>query len=480
MRRFRFSLRSLLLFTLLCGSVMLLWHNREPWHVYRRVQEPQRIWTAGYSPRDTYFYTAIGKGRRREYAGETVKIYERASGRLYANLKCNFRNGPMERSYTFGQQYFFSPGEKYLHPRSPSGLEVENNGMWKIDTGEFVQFEKGKPEDLVVARISENDNFALLGNSTVAMSLVKLPSLEVVTRLPHGGEGVFSPDERWLAFYATRNPNYEIRLYSTATGTEDARLGWSASHGTVQFSPDSHLIAFDSGDYNLAEGMHTVVVELQTGYVIKDVQGHLERRGYNFSPDSRMIFVHEYFKQDTQVWELNSNPKPIAIIPKQGDKFPRVNMLRERMLFHNEILGAFDVHTGTLLWSSSHGGHFDPRGEYAFSHYANELYGGNTGRTAPFYSDEVVAGATGETVLHLERAPYYSSLLELGFANTRPEFLTFNHERGQPPVDPEFTKEVQLWERRRPEAWWGIAWIWEFWLMVGLGVALVWSVKRDR
>ena len=33
--------------------------------------------------------------------------------------------------------------------------------------------------------------------------------------------------------------------------------------------------------------------------------------------------------------------------------------------------------------------------------------------------------------------------------------------------------------RRRPEYWYGVAWLPEFWLTVVLGVGLVWSVWRD-
>jgi WD40 repeat protein len=37
-----------------------------------------------------------------------------------------------------------------------------------------------------------------------------------------------------------------------------------------------------------------------------------------------------------------------------------------------------------------------------------------------------------------------------------------------------------IWSRRRPEYWWGIAWLPEFWLTVLFAGALVWSVWRDR
>ncbi len=33
---------------------------------------------------------------------------------------------------------------------------------------------------------------------------------------------------------------------------------------------------------------------------------------------------------------------------------------------------------------------------------------------------------------------------------------------------------------RRPEWWWGVAWLPEFWLTVVLGTGLLWSLWRDR
>jgi len=37
-----------------------------------------------------------------------------------------------------------------------------------------------------------------------------------------------------------------------------------------------------------------------------------------------------------------------------------------------------------------------------------------------------------------------------------------------------------LCRRTRPEPWWGVFWLWEFWLTVALAGVFVWSVWRDR
>jgi len=39
---------------------------------------------------------------------------------------------------------------------------------------------------------------------------------------------------------------------------------------------------------------------------------------------------------------------------------------------------------------------------------------------------------------------------------------------------------IRIYRRRRPEWWWGVFWLWEFWLTVALAGVFVWSVVRDR
>ncbi|HEY3323271.1 MAG TPA: hypothetical protein VGP72_22645 [Planctomycetota bacterium] len=58
------------------------------------------------------------------------------------------------------------------------------------------------------------------------------------------------------------------------------------------------------------------------------------------------------------------------------------------------------------------------------------------------------------------------------------------HFPGRPPsVSPNQTYMLMangIWSRRRPEHWWGLAWLPEFWLTLLFSGALVWSVRRDR
>ena len=41
-------------------------------------------------------------------------------------------------------------------------------------------------------------------------------------------------------------------------------------------------------------------------------------------------------------------------------------------------------------------------------------------------------------------------------------------------------KSVVVYRRRRPEYWWGVAWLPEFWLTLVLTTALLWSLRQNR
>ena len=41
-------------------------------------------------------------------------------------------------------------------------------------------------------------------------------------------------------------------------------------------------------------------------------------------------------------------------------------------------------------------------------------------------------------------------------------------------------RSVQVWKRRRPEWWWGVFYLWEFWLTAAFAGLFAWSILRDR
>ncbi len=67
-----------------------------------------------------------------------------------------------------------------------------------------------------------------------------------------------------------------------------------------------------------------------------------------------------------------------------------------------------------------------------------------------------------------------------------------SHERGTLVIAADFSpsgrrlatggvdRTARIWRRRRPEWWWGVFYLWEFWLTAAFAALFVWSIVRDR
>lgn len=55
------------------------------------------------------------------------------------------------------------------------------------------------------------------------------------------------------------------------------------------------------------------------------------------------------------------------------------------------------------------------------------------------------------------------------FTSRPDQFITYNLSG----------KDKYLWGRSRPDPWWGVAWLPEFWITIVLAAALIWSIVRD-
>ncbi len=41
------------------------------------------------------------------------------------------------------------------------------------------------------------------------------------------------------------------------------------------------------------------------------------------------------------------------------------------------------------------------------------------------------------------------------------------------------SNQLAYWKLRRPIAWHGFLWLWEFWFALAMGVSVFWSLVRD-
>jgi len=101
---------------------------------------------------------------------------------------------------------------------------------------------------------------------------------------------------------------------------------------------------------------------------------------------------------------------------------------------------------------------------------------GRTALLSDGISAFVIDGRTGERLTR----QLMPSFVSVGSSVVRPVASAYSSDGNQLALASTSYGEVYLFRRRRPEHWWGVAWLPEFWLTLVLGVGLVWSVWRDR
>lgn len=94
-------------------------------------------------------------------------------------------------------------------------------------------------------------------------------------------------------------------------------------------------------------------------------------------------------------------------------------------------------------------------------------------------------------VIYCEEKFIYSLDLKDGSWKNRTSVQTFPEQKGR--SNPTYFMDyrvnghysatggpfIGIYKRNRPDSWWGIAWLPEFWMAVVFGTALFWSLRRD-
>ncbi len=478
--RFRFSLRTLLLAALFSGSAMLLWHNRAPWQVWRTITETAPIFKADFSPHGTYFYTStLVTSGEHGLISEVIRIYETETGRLQTTIKSAYEfQGRDTRIY-------FSPGERYLlrmtfysdEPRT-RGMGAATCEMWAADDGRRLfpwnsWGAKSWPEGF-----SSNDSLELLGTYADCISLVRLPSFETIQVLPpldpYEQALSISPDEKWL-IYPDVSRKGSLVLASTAPGATEKRYYPSSSARSL-FSPDSRLLAV-AWPLTLAQPSleQTWVVDVQTGRTVAEFDGGIE--GMCFSDDSQYIATVDKTKHEAVVWHIEPKKECLRF---KADADSRVRIIGQRVFNHFPV-ECYDLAAGAKIWGDGDrfGGQVTDDGAYIvnnpYLHFA-----GNEWPTR-LNSEFLISAKTGK-IAHRFELPTHDEIAKYfhwSFAAKQRRMLSLFETNDVNAKDPR-NFQLQLWQNRRPEEWWGCAWLWEFWLMAALGMALIWSVFRSE
>jgi WD40 repeat protein len=271
--------------------------------------------------------------------------------------------------------------------------------------------------------------------------------------------GAFSADGGRVAI-ASRS----VRIYNTATGTQESVIPASAQ--SVAFSPDGRRMVtrddFTIRVWNTATGAEERVIKNVAEYVGRWMPRYRSSdRRVAFAADSRRVMV--VCSSSVLFWDpecATTNPTSMS-----WDNY----LIVAALFKGNQARIATAGNSGTVrVWGED-------------SEEQSSLYG-MTGREvngsfSPDCSRAIAVDSRGESLIWDLDTDCEVARLKTGF-----------YENVAPVMWPDLSmvavpsegNGVRIWRRRRPEYWWGLAWLPEFWLAAAFAGALMWSVWRDR
>lgn len=260
----------------------------------------------------------------------------------------------------------------------------------------------------------------------------------------------FSPDGSRLV---TIGPGNKARLWDADTGRELRGLGITGGLEPVKFTHSGSRIVVsrflpDSGACD--------IVDTETGERIASMEADRWDMGLvsAVSPDGRMVasYTHgKVFVADAETGARLHQLHPRH--PVSSLRFSRGGGL----LAADDTWGTYrwgsiwDVRTGECTYTSPDrllGLRFTPDE----SRFVKELgYG----------SMEMRSARTGEVLMRMAEVKRFQVLND--------NAMVISRDIG----------DVRVWRRTRPEWWWGVFYLWHFWLIAGLSLVLAVSIWRD-
>ena len=328
--------------------------------------------------------------------------------------------------------------------------------MWSLDTGNPLRFQNQKPDEYYISEISKNDQFAFIARKDAESFLVKLPSLEVLWREPTRCWSVFSPDEKWVAVNFDTESGGAPFILLTETGAALKQFCLSANGRDFTFSHDSRMMAYV--DEFKANKNIVKVMDLSTGATISEFELPNGFATLSFSPNGHYFLAGTLNDYQVRVWDLRSNA--LIFQNAKNDKIWNNVMITNDRVISSSPFAAWDIATGLLLWSHVNEDLFCSDGEYG-----HDLTAG-----------AIIVGCTGEVVHTFEQAAKAKTWVDLAFyfqfANKVRACLTYAKTDGTE------ASKVKVWHRRRPEQWWGLAYLPEFWLSILLAFVFLYSLCK--
>jgi WD40 repeat protein len=329
----RFSLLTLLLGVLLCGSGMSLYRRWSPWVLEETIEHPniksaefspdgRRIITAGYyeilisdvesgkqtaklkGDTDSFVLAVFAPdGQRVASIGymdtEAVRLWDATSGSELARL------GPKRKVHSLA----FSPDGKHIVTADHDGMarvyDVSNGKeIGKIDGhgGRAVRYAVFSPDGGRILTVGD-DTTARIWDTARLQQILELSGHRHFVR-----SAEFSPDGQRVV---TVSYDKTARIWNTATGRETASLKIDDFiYATAKFSPNGRhiLTTDDSGSADMWDAARGTLATTQFGRFDHTYSA-------SFSPDGERIITASGF-DGVRVWDAQG--RPLVQLPDIG------------------------------------------------------------------------------------------------------------------------------------------------------------------
>lgn len=375
-----------------------------------------------------------------------IRIKDFETGKQAQQISINNLRGPEVTSYDLKPK--FSASGKYfaLHlDDDPCGTV----GIWRTDDWEQIDFENWAPgSDQLV--ISPDERVAYLySHERIKRVNLETGEGEELFRFEEGRSPEFGSlsSSGNLISWTVYNSLYILNLSSKAAPVEieveDIRLGFTAS-----FSNDDHMLAVGH-----KANRETWIVSTEDGRVEHKFPGIAPKSGA-WSGDSLRLQTKGK-DEGLALWNISDGgkkldlPIPNTVVDKVSGRFLNNETFLVEIGPLAPSLTIIDLQTDKRHQIKS-------RGEISIEHKAMLLYDSN-------WLVVQREGAPGKGWL-----PHDGIIYAIHVSRDFTDIVSIGED-----------DMLRRWHRRRPEWWWGAAWLPEFWLSVVFGIALVWSLVRD-
>jgi WD40 repeat protein len=429
----RFSLRSLLLLSLLGASGMLLWWNWQPWRIRRTFARPD----SGYALIATSLgneYVAAG-----DFSG-TIHIWDIESGKQISSFRTPHR--------IFGDIVF--------SPDSHSILTNDSRQMclWNASNGKLIQsFNAIADVPTWNPRFSNDGKHISCSDPVrvfntvsgkVALELFTFHRFDAVDEDRNRMEKLNRANK--LTEFAEFVHFYPDRVKEPKSLTD--YLGESLASAV---SNDGAIVVTAMiGDRSIqiwdgVTGKKLRVIEIEYG-IRRFTLSASGSRLAGFTDSQNLLFIWET-KNGNLRCELEGSPSVGVNVEFSGD---------DQLLFGGDDLGSSGV------WSTTTG---------------KKLFG----VPSPFVSDGIIGLIGRNDLIDVMDLATGETLCSIAEPHGRREaFRPMKIIDRYKIITTDSSGELHVWHRRRPEWWWGIAWLPEFWLTLLFAGAFGWSVRCDR